>query len=185
LGEARERFGRGFSVKGSAFRRFVGLSSAFVLLLAVPFLGGGGASAMVAGARLAFSKSLLGDQETVSGVGEMVTYTFRVANVGWVTVADVDIDESGFEGNWPLVFIECGFEVDGVFVVEHGLELGSIVLVAGEAIICQAQYTVTQEDIDDGVVNNTAFAKGVHGVFNESVQSDADSAAFEYDGTIT
>ena len=162
-------------MKGSG----IGLWLAFVLL--VTPLSGAEATGV---AQLSFSKSLPADQG-VSRVGGMVTYTFLVTNTGWVTVTGVDIDETGFGGSGPLGAFECGHIIDGAFVVDHELALGSVTLRAGEAMICQAQYVVLLADAPFTPLTNTAFAVGTQGVFNEPVQSNRDSATFEIIATPT
>ena len=75
-----------------------------------------------------------------ASVGDTITYTFLVTNDGNRTLRDVAIDD-------PRVDVECP-DVD---------------LAPGEDLECTATYTLTQADVDDGDVVNTAAATAVAG----------------------
>ena len=82
----------------------------------------------------------------VTAAGQTVTYTFLVTNTGNVTMKNIDIDESAFSGTGTLSAITC--------------PAGAASLAPGAHVSCTATYTVTQADIDAGVVSNTATASG-------------------------
>ena len=79
---------------------------------------------------------------TVTGVGDVVTYTFHVTNTGNVTVSAVAIDETAFSGTGAPPVASC--------------PPGA--LAPGASVDCTATYTVTQADIDAGSITNTATA---------------------------
>ena len=79
-------------------------------------------------------------QATYAAVGDVVEYTFEAINTGNVTLHDVEITDlmdglSDLTVTWPAA--------EGV-------------LVPGESATATATYTVTQEDIDNGRIDNRA-----------------------------
>ena len=91
---------------------------------------------------LELTKSGSFDAEAVAG--SVIEYTFVATNTGNVTLTDVSIDD-------PLPGLgELAYDWPG--------ETG--VLVPGASVVATAQYTVTQADVDAGVVLNTATAGG-------------------------
>ncbi|MFJ2368182.1 isopeptide-forming domain-containing fimbrial protein [Microbacterium sp. NPDC087665] len=80
-------------------------------------------------------------------VDEDVTYSFVVTNTGNVTLTDIEIEETAFSGSGDLSDIVCD---DGASAVDPG-----------EQVVCRAEYTITQDDVDAGTVDNTATASGV------------------------
>lgn len=72
-------------------------------------------------------------------VGDAVTYTFTVTNTGATTVSNVAID-------------------DGLLGLT-GLVCGTAPLAPGESTECTATYSLTQQDVDRGRVDNTATAQ--------------------------
>ncbi|MFT4214704.1 MAG: hypothetical protein QM622_08010, partial [Microbacterium sp.] len=102
--------------------------------------------------------------DTVDAVGDTVTYTFAVTNTGNVTVDDIAIDETAFSGSGSLSDIECD----------------ATSLASGESTDCTATYTVTQADIDAGVITNTAVATGTD-PSDETVTSNEDDATVTAD----
>ena len=79
-------------------------------------------------------------------VGDVIGYSFAVTNSGNVTLTNVTVTD-------PLVgaaAIDCGG--DGNNVIES--------FAPGGPITCTASYTVTQADVDNGEVSNTATATG-------------------------
>lgn len=81
---------------------------------------------------------------TVIAAGQTVVYSFVVTNTGNVTLHDVVVDDVDFSGTGELSAMICP---------------GST-LVAGQRMTCVASYTVTQDDVDAGVVTNSATATG-------------------------
>ncbi|MDR0960374.1 MAG: DUF11 domain-containing protein [Propionibacteriaceae bacterium] len=86
---------------------------------------------------LAFTKtSKLNDLDgnQLADVGETVIYTFTVTNTGSVGVTDVTITDP------KVADISCP----------------TTTLAAGASVVCTATYTVTQDDLDAGILTNTA-----------------------------
>ena len=85
------------------------------------------------------------DTTEVSAVGDVITYTFTVANTGNLTVhglaiADTQLAPAGALDAAPV----CN----------------ATTLAPGAVTACTATYTVTQDDLDAGSVNDTANATG-------------------------
>lgn len=77
--------------------------------------------------------------------GDRVAYSFLVTNTGNATLTDVGIDETAFTGTGPL---------------DVACPAGASSLPAGASVTCLAFYTLTQDDVDAGVLDNTAVAHG-------------------------
>ncbi|WP_378239456.1 DUF7507 domain-containing protein [Actinomadura harenae] len=77
---------------------------------------------------------------TFSAVGQQITYTYRVTNTGNVTLSDVGITDD-LPGLGPIM---CP----------------TTTLAPGESMDCTAEYVTTQEDLDAGLIHNTATAHG-------------------------
>jgi uncharacterized repeat protein (TIGR01451 family) len=86
------------------------------------------------------------DPATAGAVGDTIAYSFLVTNTGNVTLADVAVTEGAFTGSGDLSDIVCPTEA------------GS--LAPGGTITCTAGYVLTQADVDNGRVSNTATATG-------------------------
>ncbi|AJR18835.1 DUF7507 domain-containing protein [Pimelobacter simplex] len=76
--------------------------------------------------------------------GETVTYSFVVTNTGNLTLRAIAVSEGSFSGTGEMSAISCPEPV----------------LAPGEQETCTASYTVTQEDVDAGTLDNTATAEG-------------------------
>ncbi|UYM03932.1 DUF7507 domain-containing protein [Solicola gregarius] len=76
--------------------------------------------------------------------GQQITYVFFVRNTGNVTVSDVDVSEVSFSGSGEMSDITCPAGI----------------LAPGGQMPCTATYTLTQEDVDAGEIDNTAVADG-------------------------
>ncbi|WP_449407591.1 beta strand repeat-containing protein [Microbacterium maritypicum] len=98
----------------------------------------------------------------VNAAGETVTYTFAVRNLGNVTVHDVAIVETGFEGTGAAPVADCS----------------TTTLAPGQQVLCTADYTVTQADVDNGGFDNTAQATALD-------TTDADVESSESTATVT
>jgi len=85
------------------------------------------------------------DVTTYAAVDDEIVYTFDLENTGNVTLTDVTIEDP-LPG---LGTLDCG---------DDTLPVAS--LAPGGTISCSATYTVTQEDLDAGSVENTATATG-------------------------
>lgn len=91
-------------------------------------------------------------------VGDVITYTYEVSNTGNVILFDVTVSESalGFTGNGDLpdpVFQTGGEDLDGEGD-DNDLAPGT------DTLVFEATYIVTQADIDQGEVVNSALATG-------------------------
>ncbi|MFN8195561.1 MAG: GEVED domain-containing protein [Nocardioidaceae bacterium] len=88
-----------------------------------------------------------------NAVGDTIAYTFVVTNTGNVTLTGVTVDD-------PLV---------GAVVCP------ATTLAPGASTTCTATYTLTQADVDAGVVDNTATVTGTDPGGNDHQASDATS----------
>ncbi|ROR73586.1 DUF7507 domain-containing protein [Bogoriella caseilytica] len=77
-------------------------------------------------------------------VGQEIVYSFEVTNTGNVTITDAAPVEGDFSGSGEL----------GEITPE------SAILAPGESATFTAEYTLTQDDINEGGVTNTATATG-------------------------
>lgn len=80
---------------------------------------------------------------TVDSAGDDVAYSFVVTNTGNVTVDAVGITETAFSGSGGTPAATC--------------PSGSLAPAA--FVTCTADYTITQADMDAGVLDNTAVAR--------------------------
>lgn len=84
--------------------------------------------------------------ETMTDVGQTLTYSFVITNTGNVTLTDVDVDETEFSGEGQLSPIDCPPAASSVL--------------PGQIVTCTADYRTTQADVDSGLLTNTATATG-------------------------
>lgn len=82
------------------------------------------------------------EPETVVNAGDSVEYTFHVTNQGNVTLTDPQVTETAFTGTGGTPVVTC--------------PAGTIA--PGDAVDCTASYTLTQADVDAGLVDNAATA---------------------------
>ncbi|MBM7518723.1 DUF7507 domain-containing protein [Nocardioides nitrophenolicus] len=83
------------------------------------------------------------DRAEAQRAGQVITYSFRVTNTGNVTLRDLTIDESAFNGSGTISPATCPVTS----------------LAPRATTTCTATYTVTQADVDAGVaLVNTATA---------------------------
>ncbi|TDE94818.1 DUF11 domain-containing protein [Occultella glacieicola] len=80
----------------------------------------------------------------VSAIGDTITYGFALTNTGNVTLTGVHVDETAFSGSGEVSAITCP----------------TTTLAPDASTICTASYTLTQADIDNGGVTNTATGGG-------------------------
>ncbi|MFG3479935.1 hypothetical protein ACGF3K_32595 [Streptomyces sp. NPDC047980] len=80
----------------------------------------------------------------VTAAGQQVDYALVVTNTGNVTLDDVGVEETAFNGSGPDPQVSCPEDS----------------LTPGRSMTCTASYTVTQADVDRGTVANTAVASG-------------------------
>ncbi|KZE89663.1 DUF7507 domain-containing protein [Microbacterium sp. TNHR37B] len=78
--------------------------------------------------------------------GDAISYEFVVTNTGNVTLTDVSVAETAFSGTGDLSALVC--------------ESGLASLAPGDSVTCEAEYELTQADVDAGEVVNTAIATG-------------------------
>jgi uncharacterized repeat protein (TIGR01451 family)/gliding motility-associated-like protein len=76
------------------------------------------------------------DRSTISGIGEVITYTIKVTNTGDAILTMIEVND-------PLT----------------GLQESITSLAPGESVSFETTYTVTQEDLDRGSVKNVATVK--------------------------
>ena len=81
----------------------------------------------------------------VSKVGDVIAYSFLVTNTGNVTVTAVTVNDT---------------QVAPAGALTSGPTCPQTVLVPGQAETCTGTYTVTQADLDNGTVNDSATATG-------------------------
>ena len=97
-----------------------------------------------------------GNLPTLPDPGDTVTYTFTIENTGNIPYNTVSLIDP--------VITDAPNNGTFVCILDDGLStsftLDSSVLNAGERIICNADYTLTQADVDNGLVTNTATARG-------------------------
>lgn len=96
------------------------------------------------------------DGNGIPDVGETIQYRFAVTNTGSTTVTGVTVDDARVSGITPA----------------------SADLAGGASTTFTASYTVTQDDIDSGSIENTATATG-SGEFGETVQSPPSTALID------
>jgi uncharacterized repeat protein (TIGR01451 family) len=88
---------------------------------------------------------------TVSAVGQVVTYSFTIANTGNVTLYDVDVTDAQASPSLgsSLGPITCTTGTNG-----------SITLAPATTDACSADYTVTQADLTNNSIEDTATVTG-------------------------
>ncbi|MGN7798282.1 DUF7507 domain-containing protein [Leifsonia sp. 22587] len=91
---------------------------------------------------LALEKSA--DPPTADVAGADISYSYRVTNIGNVTVGSIAIAETAFTGTGTPPAPVCPLPT----------------LAPGQVETCTAGYTLTQDDVDAGTVRNTAAAGG-------------------------
>lgn len=133
-------------------------------------LDGGSAMSLTASAELLIaadpSLSLVKSATPTDLVRDQeVTYSFVVTNTGNVTLRDVAVVETGFTGTGTISAITCPAAAASV--------------APGAQVVCAATYTITQEDMDAGTLENTARAEGTAGT--DPVLSDTSSVRLPFD----
>ncbi|WP_460572916.1 beta strand repeat-containing protein [Humibacter soli] len=93
--------------------------------------------------KLTFTKTA--DTSFVNAAGDVIGYTFAITNAGNVTIHGVDAEETAFSGSGAQPTVTCPTNV----------------LIPGQQVDCTASYTVTQVDMNAGVIVNTAHATGI------------------------
>ncbi|TDP98613.1 putative repeat protein (TIGR01451 family) [Leifsonia sp. 115AMFTsu3.1] len=85
------------------------------------------------------------DTNKATAVGQIVTYTFTVTNIGNITITQPSVKEGAFTGHGTLSKVTC--------------PSGST-LRPGDSLTCTATYTVVAADLTGGTLSNTATATG-------------------------
>jgi uncharacterized repeat protein (TIGR01451 family) len=91
------------------------------------------------------------DVPTVSAVGQVVTYTFTITNTGNVTLSDVDVTDAQAPPSLDSSL--------GPITCTTGTN-GSITLAPQATDTCSATYTVTQDDLLNNAITDTATVTG-------------------------
>ncbi|HHD78406.1 MAG TPA: DUF11 domain-containing protein, partial [Epsilonproteobacteria bacterium] len=83
----------------------------------------------------------------MDSAGDTITYTYKVENTGVTTLKDVNVSETAFSGTGaqPVPVVSSG---DPTSVPQGGI------------VVFTGNYTLTQADIDAGIVSNTAQCAG-------------------------
>ncbi|MGJ8593354.1 MAG: DUF7507 domain-containing protein [Aquaticitalea sp.] len=110
-----------------------------------------------------------GDGDGCSDVGETVTYTFTVTNEGTAPITNIVLNDPMLGGDITLASGDTN--TNGELDID-------------ESWIYNADYAITQVDIDAGVVNNQATVTGVGNGTSVSDLSD-DNSVLEDDATET
>ncbi|CAM3733027.1 DUF11 domain-containing protein [Occultella aeris] len=84
------------------------------------------------------------DPTEASAVGDTIAYGLALTNTGNVTLTGVHVDETSFSGSGEISAITCP----------------TTTLAPGATTTCAATYTLTQADVDNGGVTNTAIGGG-------------------------
>ncbi len=91
------------------------------------------------------------NSDNITNAGDQIIYSYRVTNNGNVTLSSVSLNETGFTGSGPT-------PVPGFISADFASPPGT--LVPGETALYQASYTLTQADVDAGIVSNQATING-------------------------
>lgn len=96
-----------------------------------------------------------------TSAGQLVSYSFLVTNTGNVTLTEIGVidDAALFTGSGPLPPAACD----------------ATTLIPGASATCTAMYVLTQADVDQGAIENTAIAAAV-APDGSDISSEADTA---------
>lgn len=97
---------------------------------------------------------------TYSQVGNVIHYSLLVRNSGNVVVNALSVVDTAFSGHGAAPLISCPVSS----------------LAVGASTTCTASYSVVQDDLSAGRIDNTAQAHGTHGPGNDPVLSNLSSA---------
>ncbi|WP_309108259.1 hypothetical protein [Arthrobacter sp.] len=96
------------------------------------------------GGSLALVKSVA--EEAITDAGQTLHYSFNVTNTSNVTLAPITITETAFSGTGGSPLVSC--------------PAGAASLAPKAQVTCTAEYTVTLQDFNTGIITNTAVAHG-------------------------
>ena len=85
------------------------------------------------------------DKTSVSAVGQVITYAFRVTNTGNVTLTNVTVTDT---------------QISPALALTSGPTCPSSTLAPGASETCTATYTVTQADLSQNQITNAAVVTG-------------------------
>ncbi|SDU92300.1 conserved repeat domain-containing protein [Microlunatus sagamiharensis] len=88
----------------------------------------------------ALTYAVAADRTGIAAAGEQVRYSYTITNAGNVTVSGSTIRSTAFSGTGSAPSAACADRA----------------LAPGESVTCTATYTVTQADVDAGVVRQTS-----------------------------
>ncbi|MDR3202161.1 MAG: hypothetical protein LBT54_03380, partial [Bifidobacteriaceae bacterium] len=111
---------------------------------------------------LTVDKTVTGFDASAPAVGQRLQYRFAVANTGNVSLRGVAINDAAFSGSAGLGPIDCSTI--------------PVRLLPSASAVCTAPYTVTQADLDAGVLDNTATARATDPA-GAAVVSEPDSVS--------
>ncbi|MBF8151637.1 DUF11 domain-containing protein, partial [Winogradskyella sp. F6397] len=104
-----------------------------------------------------------------ANIGETITYNFTVTNQGEDTITDVVLTDDMLGGELTL---------------ESGDDNGDNILDVDEVWLYAASYTITQADIDAGIVSNQALVTGTSSLDGSTLEDlSDDDTVFEDDIT--
>jgi uncharacterized repeat protein (TIGR01451 family) len=83
---------------------------------------------------------------TITAAGQTITYSFKVTNIGNVTITNPKVDDSHFTGTGKLSAITC--------------PAAAASLAPGASVTCTATYVTTAADVASGKLSNTATVTG-------------------------
>jgi uncharacterized repeat protein (TIGR01451 family) len=107
------------------------------------------------------------DPTTYSAVDDVITYSFTVFNSGNVTLTNVTVTD-------PLISpITC----------PSGNPIPS--LASGDSEVCTGTYAISQDDIDNGSVLNTATATGTDPIGNQATDTDDETVTAQQNAAMT
>lgn len=108
---------------------------------------------------LALVKSVA--EKAITGAGQTLHYSFNVTNTSNVTLAPLTITETAFSGTGGSPLVTCA--------------AGAASLAPKAQVTCTAEYTVTQQDFNTGIITNTAVAHGATANGHDVVSNPSDA----------
>jgi len=100
------------------------------------------------------SGTVNGESATVLVAGQQITYQFTITNTGQTPLDGVHVLEGDFSGTGTMSSVVCPRDDAAWTSGTAGL------LAPNDVVTCTATYTLTQNDVDAGVVWNNATAEG-------------------------
>lgn len=113
------------------------------------------------------------DKEVYNQVGDLVEYTITVTNKGTQTINEIEIVDPMMEDFVAGSIAITVYEADGTIKVTD-VKNKEITLEAGDYAVLVGKYEITQADIDEGMIENEAFAKGKYRDYEIETHPDQD-----------